>query len=988
MSTREAQSLIRRFGFPFRGYVSTARRNDLPPGALGPDSAEVLLENSSIPELVKVKRRRGASQVGTTTGVLEMAVANASMRALRVFELGTDVSADGFPVLSCLFADEDKRYGQLWLLDGSTNYTLGEEFGSTHWPTAALTANNIKMPPLPYDGNGATGYMRLASEQARRHTFAGTRSWASVGNWEYPGDFLATPAKWNRAYNLASGSGSNNLTLLPSGHLMPLSPPSFPSASFPTRTTASSAWGEGDKFFACYTYEFEDGSESMPVIPRDVNSILTGGLGLVTLPDDADGTAEYFSYIPWRDISVGPPGTKRRKLYRSKKKTKAEVTAGGWPDVGTLYLCGIIEDNIQTAYNDYRGNDASLYDNPLLRMDQVWPDRHRYGATFEQRHVTMYLRPNPCAVVIAPTGETVSRDLVGYGSDATPGSSAFAFRITLAAGVQTLRMRYISPIPDAAPAETTVALASTLTIRDLVDTINATVVGGSGKEWAAQLVPGAPADAGADNLAPTHVTVANVTITNGSATVTATGTDPFANVAEGMVIDDTTNFAAGTYVKTKNSTSSLTMSAAASATPAVGNASFYADTGDDALVSDGTKGNVRVFGPSYPGVIGWRQSYLDTFDTRPRDVQVTSAGTTQKPYAANLFHASPGGRHTVDAAAGIGMGLGPLNSGCVLWYSKQTHILRNVRSAGTGEDEDYHVFPVDLAHGSLSPYAHISGNGWSGAFRDDGFFITDGDKAAIISRDVFDPVTGRGDWNYEAKKCAAAAQADTNDYQFYAAYVDGRIWVNYRTGASSWATQCYDCSPSVDAVGIAQVLRPDGTPYGWSPPLHYSWRSLNAGTPGAIGAVRKSDGIHLYQADDRNDGTNCGLVQEFETTGTWTDGSAPVQFTIHTITDMVGGMAKFALTGLVTLLYRFISTGSNTVTATIYRNQQRTASSTLALPRTSGDFFTRKAVPAPLKARTAGEVLEIKLTGGANSGDEDFELSGIEAECGVLDSRT
>jgi hypothetical protein len=76
------------------------------------------------------------------------------------------------------------------------------------------------------------------------------------------------------------------------------------------------------------------------------------------------------------------------------------------------------------------------------------------------------------------------------------------------------------------------------------------------------------------------------------------------------------------------------------------------------------------------------------------------------------------------------------------------------------------------------------------------------------------------------------------------------------------------------------------------------------------------------------------------------------------------------------------------VTATLYRAQQRASSSTVTLPRTSGDFFTRKAVPPPLKSRSPGEVVEIKITGGANAGDEDFELSGIEYEADVLDSRT
>lgn len=995
MSTLEAQRIRRRYGFPFDRYVSTVARNELPLGAIGPDSSEVLLEPGRVPELGKVKRRHGASQAGVSAaGILEMVVADATMRGLEVFELPTLVSGDGYPVLCVLWADESKRYGQLWLQDGSASYTLGEEFSTTHWPVAASTGGNIKMPPMPYDGNGATGYMRFASEQARRRTVAGTRRRVGIGSFEYGGGYYSCPWKWGREYNTSPSAGTNFNVFYPGGHVMPLTPPSFPSGSYPTRKSTAAPWGEGDKFFACYTFEWEDGTESMPFIPRDINATLTTGLGLVTVPDDADGTAEYFDYIPWRLVAVGPPGVKRRKLYRSKKKTKTQITAGDWPSIDELFLCGVIENNEQTAYNDPRGNDASLYDNPLLRMDQVWPNRYRYGAVFEQRHIVGYLRPNPCAIVLAISGVTTSRDMVGYAFDATPGAAAHAYRVTLAAGTLNLVLRYISPMPDGAPGDVTINLTSAKTLRDIVDEINATAVGGAAKEWCAQLVPGVSYDASAINLAPTHVTVANVTITNGSATVTATGTDPWADVAEGMVIQDTTNFAAATYVKTKNFTAgvcvSLTMSAAATATPAVGNAAFYADTGDDALVTDGTYGNVRVFNNTLPGIIAFRQSYLDDLDDpRKRDVQVTSAGTDQKPYAANLFHASPGGRHTVDAAAGILMGIGPLNQGCVLWYSKQTHLLRNVRSAGTGEDLDYHVFPLDFAHGCLSPYSVVQGNGWAGCLRDDGFFVTDGQRSAILSGDVFDPVSGRGDWNYEATKCAAAAQADTNDYKFFAHFADGRLWVNFRTAASAWATMCYDCSPSVEATGIAQVLKPDGTPYGWSPPCHYSYVSRNAGCSGAIGSVRKSDGLHLYQTDDRNSLTRCGQVQEFESTGTWTDGPTDtVTYTIHTVTDMLGGMFKSALSNLITFLYKLTTGSGGTATVKVYRNQQRTAESTINLPRTTGDFFSRKAVPVPLKARSAGEVVELKITGGDSVSDEAFELSGIETEANVLDSRT
>lgn len=989
MSTLAEQRVQRRYGFPFLRYISTLRRNELPLGALGPDSSEVLLEPGRVEGLGKVKRRHGTSQLTTVTGCLEMVVADATMRGIQLFELPTTVSGDGYPVLCALWVDESKRFGQLFLIDGASSYTLGEEFGTTHWPVAASTGNNFKMPPMPYDGNGATGYTRCATEPTRRYTASGTRRRVGIGGYEYGGGFYGCPWKWNRTYNTSPSAGSNNLVFDVAGHRMPLTPPTFPAASYPTRKTTAAPWGEGDKFFATYTWEWEDGTETMPFAPRDINSTLTSGLGLVTVDDDADGTAEYFDYIPWRDVAVGPPGVKRRKLYRSKKKSKTEVAAGSWPNIGELYLCGILEDNVNTSYNDPLGNDVGLYDNPLLRLDQVWPDRARYNAIFEQRHVTGYLRPNPCAIVLAISGVTVSRDMVGYGYDATPGAAAHAYRVTLSGGTLNLVLRYISPMPDGAPGDVTVNLTSAKTIRDIVDEINATAVGGAAKEWCAQLAPGAPADALSTNIAPTHVTVANVTITSGSATVTATGTDPFLNVAEGMVIQDTTNFAAGTYVKTKNSTSSLTMSAAASATPAVGNASFYCNLGDDGLVTDGTFGNVRVFNQTLPGILAFQQNYLDGFETKKRDFQVSTAGTDQKPYGANLFHTSPGGRHTADSAAGILMGFGPLGSGCMLFYSRRTLILRNVRSSGTGEDLDYHVFDFDLSHGCVSPYSVIHGNGWAGCLRDDGFFVTDGERSAILTGDVFDPVTGRGDWNYEVKAGAAAAAADTNDFKFFAHYAEGRIWVNYRTGASAWATQCYDCSPSVEASGIAQVLRPDGSPYGWSPPCHYSYRSLNAGCSGAIGSLRKSDGVHLYQCDDRNDLTRCGSIQEFETTGAWLDGASDsVQFTIHTVTDMLGGMFKFSLANLLTFLYRFVSGSGNTVTATIYRNQQRTASSTVSLPRTSGDFFTRKAVPVPLKARTAGEVVEIKLTGGANASDEEFELSGIETEGDVLDSRT
>ena len=89
------------------------------------------------------------------------------------------------------------------------------------------------------------------------------------------------------------------------------------------------------------------------------------------------------------------------------------------------------------------------------------------------------------------------------------------------------------------------------------------------------------------------------------------------------------------------------------------------------------------------------------------------------------------------------------------------------------------------------------------------------------------------------KQCSTAAQADTNDYYFSAHYADGRLWVNYRVdGSGNYATMCYDARTSIEGSGIAQMLSPEGQPYGWSARCRYSWRSLNAGTLGVMGSLR------------------------------------------------------------------------------------------------------------------------------------------------------
>ena len=992
MTVRAQQATKRRYGLPFSGLHDAMDKHEAPLSAMGADSREMLCEPGRVQGLSKIKRRHGAAGVGSATGVLEMVVADATMRGLDTFELPTGTSADGFPVLACMFADESKRFAQLWLRDGSTDYTELEEFGSTHYPTSASTQGNIKMPALPYDGNGATGYTRGAFEENRRRIVAGSRRSVGIKNRHYSPSFYGTPSGWDRSYNLTTGAGSNNHVRYPTGHIMPCWAPNFPAASYPTRKSTAAPWAEGDKFFAAVAFEWEDGTISMPFIPRDINATLTAGLGLITVDDDGDATAEYFDYIPWRDIAIGPPGVKRRHLMRTNKISKTAAAAGAWPDLSTLKTCAIIEDNVSTRYDDPRGNDTALFTNPLTRTDQVWPSRARYGAAFDSHHIIGYLRPNPCALVICPTatpGGTSRGINAGYDDAALVGATAMMFQLRQDnAGAKTLRLR-ATAFGAAVPATTTIALGSGTTLQSLCDSINATTPASTGGEWCAQLVPGANPNADVTNLAPTHLDIPNCQWLNGAVSMTVT--DP-SSIAEGMKVNDA-KWPAGTYVKSKSGT---TVNMSAASTAASGGAvdcEFYADTGDDALFTDATAhsqyGNYRCYGNAYPGIIGFTQAYLDTFPTEKRDFMVTSAGPTQKPNAAHMFHTSPGGRYQGESEAGIYMGAAPLGRGCVVFYSNRIGYYSNQRSGGTGEDADFRMEWIDLAHGCRSPYSIVHGNRWVGCWRDDGFWVYDGEKSAILTGAIFDPTTGKGLLTYEAGLCNAAAAADTNDFYMHAHYRDGRLWVNFRTDSTHWANACYDCSPGIEAAGLAQVLDVDGNPYGWSSRLRYSWRSLNAGCGGSIGSVRTSSGVKLYQADDKNDKTNCGLMQEFETTGTWVDGADAVQWILYTTGDMAGALKKFSLSGLITMLYRLVTAGASlTCLAVVYRNQQRTAVSSLLLPVTSGDTFTRKAFSAPLASRSPGEVVEIAISGGSENDAQAAEFSGIEVDVEVLDSLT
>lgn len=970
-----AQVQVQRYGFPFHGLVNSVDDHEVGPGAITAGN-DFLVSPGATPGAGRLVRRRGSSAIGDSTGVLEMPVASATMAGLELFELQTPSVSSGYPQIGVLFADESKRFGQMYVRSGSTDYTLGEDFGSTHYPTAASTQGNWKVPAMAYDGNGATGYTRGAFEENRRRLAAGTRKRVGVRDWEYGGGFLSSPWKWNRAYNTASGSGSENTRWNHMGHVPPLWAPQYDSTNSATRKAAVAPWKEGDRFFVSVMFEWEDGSRSMPFIPREIDGTLTNGLGRITLANDNDGTTEYFDFIALRNIPIGPPGVRRRILLRSPKVEASSVLS---PNPTDLRVLGILENNTQTSYNDPLGDDEALVqDSDIVRFDHMWPKRARYAWTFDQRVALGYVRQNPNAIIVAPAGVSVAYDINAEDDAAALiGSTAFTLRVT------TLHLELkAGSFASATPLTDTYALSSSKTLQQLVDEINASVVGDSGRKWVAQLVPGADGSAPTTELAPT---VQALTCATNTDSLAVTSAALFADVAEGMKVAGT-GITAGTYVVSKVNNSRLILSAVATATGST-SLTYYVDVGDEAIFADGARGSIRCYGGSFAQPLALKQTWLDRTQTEKRDVMYSGGGPAHAPFAANNFYLSRETNHrTAESEAGILMGGAALRNGSVVFYSRRILWLVNERAGGSGEDADYRLRTIDFARGCISPYSIVQGNGWVGCMTADGYWVFDGERVAIITRDIFDrdpSGSGRGELAYEVTASAAQAASDGTDYGFKAHYRDGRLWLRYRTAANTWSVLNYDCTPSVESSGLGQVLKPDGTPYGWSTRLGYSWRSFSAGRslPGCIGSVRASDGVHLYATDDSNDQTRCGLLYEFEIPARYQDGiSGYIAETATLMFDMLGTFRRKSANDLYAVYYLNTGEADASNTLLLARHQSGTPWSLFQLPRTTGSgvAFTRKRFDVPFAGRSPAEGYQFTITGSTNASRGRFEFMGIE----------
>lgn len=965
-----------RFGLPFAGFNSTIARHLVPRNQATADSRDFVID----PTDGGWRRRLGMAiteSAGTLpgAGILD---SKHSTLPRHLFEMFSPAMTDGYPIPALLLTAEETDADQVGFgtlayqssNDGDWHQML-DEFGSTHYPTNGASPG----PSLPaqylvdpmFYGHGAGGAHRGTFEFVRNLIALGVREVHQIGEELICPNYQGVPWKWKRDLNESTSAGTRCNRL----RVLGFKPPLFPGIiTAGTGSASAGPWAKNDQFF--YSVAFMDGSGalSMPLLPRDINATLTGGLGRATL-----GTASnFYTHVTWTNIPRGPYGTEARVLLRSPK-VDSSLAAYIPPDFSDLRVTAIIRDNVTTSYVDTGGNDVSLLaDETRIRFDFDLPPCGRYIWTNDQHVFVGDTKPNPIAFFAAAWessangGEfNVEDSNAGLWSD--PGD---LIRIT----TTNLEISNNNAGGDPATNRTQIALSGK-TIQQLVDSINATAVSGAKHKWVAQVAPGADGGAAATLLAPTIYTLTSCGTTNGSAAVTRVA--GFADVAKGQRVYGT-GIAAATYVLDATTTT-LTLSANATATGTV-TLTFANDYGDDdysssAATAADQRGWQRVFGPTNAAPMYFSQTgYLDKFPNKTGDVMFTGADPGHATYAPNNFYI--GNRRTAPGAWGVMMGGAGLLDNCIVPFTRAVAIFRNTRAGKSGLDPDYRFEGFNESRGCVSPYSIISGNGWVGYLTPDGLVVCDGQREVVISLDCYQKDTSgvaTGEWSYEMPLCeASAGLVNGDDFGFKAAVIGSQIHVSYRVSSAVRRSQVYDFTPSQNASGLAQVLKPDGTPYGWSCALTRQ--------SSVFGVVRGSTGEARYCAVEGNAGSvGDGRVDQFDTGSQ--DNASTIAPVLYMAADLCDSFRKKSIQwGFA--LYQKNGTG---LTLRVAKDKNRSNFESTSLASSGTDPFTRKVVQFAQASRSPREVIELSLTDNG-TGSAPPKFWGVEAEVEILDSHT
>lgn len=967
-----------------RGYVASVPSHRAPLDSCVGNSQNVLVN----PFDGSFYRRAGQSIQGDTlsgtnevTGLLETRF---SGKCRQMLELESVSLTDGLSVPSALVTAEGNAapgaypdtgwQGAHYLRDitGAVNYVLGMEFGTTHYPSAGgLGGNQLDHKWVPLWCESGDGlYNRGASAFSRSLLFGGARRMLDASSWRHFPGLHSTPANWNRRFNTATGAGTEPNRLRPSGSFGPMYPPVVGS---PVAVAGSdAAWTAGDTFFVSVIFQFEDGSFSAPFLPRAINSRLTAGLGFVTIGTIASGTK--YQAITWSKIPKGPDGTIARILLRSPKQNLGAATDVLTISAADLRICGVLRNNTQTSYVDTLGTDTGLIvDANVVRLDHVSPRRARYIGTGDQRALIGYTLPSPCAIIVAPTAPAggTTRQLNSEDTDLANFLGAFSMlvRIKETAGTAShLELHYIAGA-SGAPNSTSFAFATYTTLQDLVDAINATAVGGTGGEWCATLAPGVDGSLASTNLCVSTRDVTGTKCTSGSPILTA-GT--FTAVPVGAVIYDTTAaFPAGTYVLSKQGATSITMSANATATDAVGHtAVFYSDVGDELNVTGGTHGYLRAFCPALPVHVYLKTSAQLGYDRPDKQtvyftVSSPGAASSGVALAANAFVS--GNRRNSSAKGGILMGFVDIEQAAVVAYSKSIKLFINQRGVVSGEDFDYRLLTINERRGCIAWGTLVAGDGWASYLTFQGIAATDKTRReVIISNDLHNPTNRAGVLSGEITKSLQGSRVDDDTSYCHMVVMESQLHLNYRssTGQSRPNKRIvYDFGPGVEASGLDE-LAPQGRAFGWSAPL--------TNPPTAMVEIARSSGLQRYGWRDTNAGaTGDGRLQLLDdSSASSMDDAATYSSPAFSPVVPAPPFSQFSAKRVVV---RHLAL---TATSSLYfardKKAATTAALTLAVDNTTD--YLREQIELPLSQRTNGEAVQFQWSPGQEDGQALWEV--------------
>jgi hypothetical protein len=216
----------------------------------------------------------------------------------------------------------------------------------------------------------------------------------------------------------------------------------------------------------------------------------------------------------------------------------------------------------------------------------------------------------------------------------------------------------------------------------------------------------------------------------------------------------------------------------------------------------------------------------------------------------------------------------------------------------------------------------------------------------------------------------SSAAADTDDMRFHAHRFGHVLTIKYRSSSSVTVPDFeheYDFSEGAQSGGLAELLRPDGNPFGWSAPFR------RAGE--AMGEYRNSTGVVKLQAVEE------GRIDQIDTG--YRDNSTAISTALYTRMDDQGEIRKrkrerrFAL--------KFKNPPGHVMTVTHTRDRSRISATDYTMMNTGVLDVATQTKRIKLAGQAPGRVSEYAITGTRVSSDP-AEIWMMERELKVLDT--